>query len=132
MGDDGGAGAAKSGTAHPQFKSVGAFKWGLVRHLNDKGVLMYSLHEREHVKLQAELRNATKSQRFLDRIAEGGGADDDDDDQVAWYLLDDESTFRRYWHILMSIFIVYSVLVIPYRMGFQADAEGGWLVLVRA
>ena len=109
-------------------KSVGAFKWGLVRRLNEKGVLVYSLQEREHVRLQAELRNASKSERCVDAVVD---SDDDSDDDVAWYLIDDDGTARRYWDIYVSLLIIYSVLVVPYRIGFQAEATGAWFVMVR-
>ena len=51
--------------------------------------------------------------------------------KLPWYLLDDDSDGKRYWDLLLSALIVYSVIVIPYRIGFRVDAADGWYIWVR-
>ena len=39
-----------------------------------------------------------------------------------------DSTFKGIWDLLGLIFIIYQSIIIPFRLCFEADAEGGILV----
>ena len=110
--------------------SVGALKWGLVKHLYNEGVLVYSLREREHVKLQAELRNSSATRgAWNDRL--GGCTPREEGHALPWYLIDDDGAYKRAWDLLLTVMIVYSVIVTPFRLGFAVEAADGWALLVR-
>jgi hypothetical protein len=115
--------------------TVGAFKWGLMKHLLNEGILVYSLRERDHVRVQAELRNSSGGQvrksgdGWSDRTEEANAAAAGA--SLPWFLIFEDSKYRRMWNMFLSVLIVYSVIVVPYRLGFQAEATGAWFALVR-
>jgi hypothetical protein len=45
------------------------------------------------------------------------------------YLLHPQEPFVLSWQFVVGIVILYSIIVVPYRSGFDADADGAWLVL---
>ncbi len=118
--------------------TVGAIKWGLLRHLNHEGVLVYSLKEREHVRLLAEIRNASfgggrgvgpgvpgPTGPRLSGLRRGQSAR-----RAAWWQFDTEARGRRVWNSFLAILSLYSVIMVPYRLGFRAEAQGAWFLLV--
>ena len=48
---------------------------------------------------------------------------------VSPYVLHANTPFRGVWDMAQIIILVYVALAVPYRMGFDADAYGGWYVL---
>lgn len=40
-----------------------------------------------------------------------------------WFIIEPTSTFRGLWNILMIFFIIYTGLVVPYRISFLSDEE---------
>jgi hypothetical protein len=117
--------------------TVGAMKWGLLRHLHNEGLLVYSLREREHVRMQAELRNTSFSgwAGVLGRswrAASGSAAGGRPRGLLPWWLLDSDAKHRWLWDSLLSLFTVYTLVVLPFRLGFAVDATGAWFALVGA
>ena len=127
---------------------MGAIKWGLLRHLNHEGVLVYSLREREHVRLLAEIRNSSFPGRPGPGVAGvsagpgpregppgpqlGGVVRRGKAAQVPpWWLFDVDSPRRRVWNSFLALLTLYSVVVVPYRLGFRAEAQGVWYLMVR-
>jgi hypothetical protein len=45
------------------------------------------------------------------------------------FLLDPNRGFRVKWDVILAFVIVYSCLVVPYRMAYDVPAAEGWLVL---
>jgi hypothetical protein len=45
------------------------------------------------------------------------------------YLLHPQEPFVLSWQFVVGIGILHSIIVVPYRLGFDADADGAWLVL---
>jgi len=56
-------------------------------------------------------------------------AEETDADLWARGILNPNGSFRTRWDILLMTMIMYSVVSIPYRLGFQTEASGGWFVL---
>jgi hypothetical protein len=48
---------------------------------------------------------------------------------VSPYVLHANTPFRSIWDTTQIFILVYVALAVPYRMGFDADAYGGWYVL---
>ncbi len=117
VGGGGGGGDGGGGGGGPSTFGMSS-KWGLLHRLSREGALVFSLQERENVKLQAALRNKRASIVTLPSL-------------LAWYLVDAEGRKKRMWDALMSVIIVYSVVVIPFRLAFEVEASGVWLYLVR-
>lgn len=46
-----------------------------------------------------------------------------------WFVIDPAASGRQRWDVLMAALILYSVIVIPYRICFEVDASG-WLLVV--
>jgi len=46
-----------------------------------------------------------------------------------WFVLDPHNRHKVHWDVLIALMIIYSVLVIPWRIGFSQEATGGALVL---
>jgi hypothetical protein len=39
-----------------------------------------------------------------------------------------QAAWRVWWDTILTLFILYSVLSVPYRIGFDDDSSGGWLI----
>tara|TARA_B110000977_G_scaffold184355_1_gene247946 strand:+ start:324 stop:2627 length:2304 start_codon:yes stop_codon:yes gene_type:complete len=51
------------------------------------------------------------------------------DTSISPYVLHANTPFRGVWDAAQIIILCYVALAVPYRMGFDADAYGGWYVL---
>jgi hypothetical protein len=49
-------------------------------------------------------------------------------DENFWLVLRPTSTKRVCWDLLMMTLLIYVALIAPYRIGFDVEAEGVWLV----
>jgi len=48
---------------------------------------------------------------------------------VPWWGIDPENMWKQIWDIVMMAIIIYSVIAVPYRLGFDQEAEGVWGVI---
>ena len=48
-----------------------------------------------------------------------------------WWLIDPNDSRKVSWDLFVGVFIVYSVLSVPFFLGFQVSPSGGWRFLDR-
>lgn len=101
-------------------------KWGMIRRLHGERALVYSLQDRKLARIQAALRN----KRRLSSYEETGAAATPPN--LPWYAINSRSTFKKRFDFVVSIAILYSIFMLPLRLGFDFEAEGYWFLMVRA
>lgn len=50
-------------------------------------------------------------------------------DAARTYLFHPQEPAIVFWQFFVGIGIVYSIIVVPFRLGYDVDATGGWYVL---
>lgn len=51
-------------------------------------------------------------------------------DPLPWYLLSPDNATKKSWNFVMSLLLVYTATVMPYRLAFEDGQDsGGWLAL---
>lgn len=48
------------------------------------------------------------------------------------YFIDPEASAKRMWDLLLTCLVLYTTLIVPYRVCFQVEASGGFAVLETA
>lgn len=122
-------------------QSAAATRWALLRRLQGENTLVYTAQERDMTKLQAALRNRTKggAKGGVGAAAKVDGADEDELQANLGrfgrccfrYAVEDNSMWKQKWDLLISTIIIYSVCVLPWRLGFGLESDGTWYFLVR-
>ena len=118
-------GAADADAGELDDQSIASMKWGMIRRLHGERALVYSLQDRKLARIQAALRN----KRRLSSNEETGAAAPP---RLPWYTINSRSTFKKRFDFIVSIAILYSIFMLPLRLGFDFEAEGYWFIMVSA
>jgi hypothetical protein len=106
--------------------SVGTVKWDMLRRLQDEKALLYSLQDRELAKIQAALRNNSKTTASTAQTNAGAHRSP----KLPWFAIDSRGVLKQRWDMFLAIVIVYSVFMLPLRLGFDFEATGAFFYLV--
>jgi hypothetical protein len=108
--------------------TVGSVKWDMLRRLQDEKALLYSLQDRQLAKIQAALRNNSKANVNAAQADRNAGFRQTP--TLPWFAIDSRGLFKQRWDVLLSVVIVYSVFMLPLRLGFEFEATGVSFYLV--
>lgn len=120
--------AALSASTHSMDDAtIASVKWDMLRHLQDEKVLLYSLQDRQLAKIQAALRNHSHRSSMP---GVSGGNIGSAFQALPWFAFNSRGPFKKRWDALIALVIVFSMFMLPLRLGFDFEASGAWFVLV--
>ena len=110
----------KTSFSQAKHPSQGHQQWDKLKRLHDNNMLLYSTQGRQYMEYKSKVMKKISS-----TSSEGGSFAVKD--CLGNCFIRSNSRFRKSWDLWLSLLILYSCIIIPYRVGFDVDTSAlGW------